>query len=86
MLALVDQPTTRREKSSCLPRPRDLISFSTPDTRRHRKSSAQDWSHLNSWNYHSRDSCGEDSDGALWLDFRNLPSSTSDDFELGFRR
>jgi hypothetical protein len=41
---------------------------------------------LNSWNYHSRDSCGEDSDGVLWLDFRNLPSSTSDDFELGFHR
>jgi hypothetical protein len=76
---------------------RDLISFSTSDNRRHRKSSEQDWSHvaereaqagwaLNTWNYHSRDSCGEDSDGVLWLDFRNLPSSTSDDFELGFRR
>jgi hypothetical protein len=27
-------------------RTRDLISFSTPDTRRHRKSSAQDWPHV----------------------------------------
>ena len=37
-------------------------------------------------NYHSGYLSGEDSDDVLWLDFRNRPSSTSDDFEFGFRR